>query len=208
MNPFGHLALALSKTNGPAKGIDEAVGIMNAVNIGLIPDCDVFRKALAAWGIAIKGKGDNISKMIGSERTMKVDLPNGWEARPHGIAGHNALFDNSGATRLRWHIHPWDPIATWVENRYSIRTEDLSVSKVVYRILDGAVVIHTFPFEYPHARTIADREGGRTYYNQPEDRQQSRANYMAGEAAQEMASKWLDENRPGCRDALKSWSID
>lgn len=212
---FQQLAVALAMGEGPREGLAGAVDILRDFAPECVPDKGRAREALTAWGIDFEDGGEPIHQMFTQTKTLKVRLPAGWTFSRRGGGGHVELLDARGASRLHWHIHGWDPISLDVRVRfYTRRLVDLSASEAVVHVVDGPTVIHTIPLKYPHAR-ITDREiDGSTFYKngyEGEDagwtREMGAANYKVEQDAYEEGKAWLDKNRPGHRDDIRSWLL-
>lgn len=201
------LALDLA---GKGEGIGLALDIAREFASETIPDQPAARTALAAWGVPFE-PGPNGSQLIGSYRTLKIVLPPGWSFTQRGGGGHNELLDNRGAARLRWHVHGWDPVSLSIDGRFSVRVVDISASEAIAHALDGTTVIHTIPIRYSTPRLFR-QSGKETWWTNgyEEDgwsREQGTVNYRAEEAGRAAAYAWLDDNRPGWRDNLTSWTL-
>jgi len=217
-NPFFLAAIGISMGGDCQGGLDTAVAMSRKEAEGSIPegrDCRGFREAIEAWGIEIIGEG-KILKLIGSESTLKVRLPEGWVAKGHGGGGHNGLFDADGHQRMRWHIHGWEPVSGSVIPRYKVRLLETGPEHGIVQVLDRGGAIKSFPVAYPHSRDdINHYEHYSVYYltfpdDMPVEVRQGmdRANRDVQCAAEAEARKWLDDNRPGWQDAAKSWLIE
>lgn len=212
---FRGLALALAESEGPADGLAGTVDIIQKFAPECVPDLPRARKAFDAWGIPYEEGGEPIHQMVSSQKTLKVALPTGWTFTRRGGGGHVELLDERGASRIRWHVHPWDPVSLDVNERFSIRRHvDLSATEAVVQIFDGPTVIHTVPYRYPHARINDPHSDGTPFYKSGypgEDegwtKEMGAANYLAQSEAGEKARAWLDENRPGWNDPITSWSL-
>jgi len=203
--PFMEHALAESQRKGPVAAMDDTVDLIQKVSVGLIPDKPAMRDALEAWGIPFKEGTHDIHKLIGSEATLGAELPEGWELKSYG--GHNALLDDRGAERLRWHIHGWEPVSAWVCWRFSERLRDTGPSSGVWQVLDGNTVIHVVPINYPHPRTEKSGTGDDIrWFLDPDAREEGRANYDAKEDALKEARKWLDGHYAAWREKpIQAW---
>ena len=214
MNPhdIARMTMALTRDEGPVAALDTMMEATLVMATGRIPDVGRAREALAAWGILFED-GEPISRMFSSTPALAAQLPVGWNISRRGGGGHHELLDDRGASRIRWHLHGWDPISLSINARFNIhRSEDISAIEAVVPVYDGPTVIHTIPIRYPHARINKPLDDGSPYYRNGyagEDtgwtKEMSGANYKVEEAAHKAAYAWLDENKPKWRDSLASW---
>ena len=211
-----NLTIGICMTQGAASGLADVQEMVTKLNTGRVPDQPGFKKALQMWGVTVLGAGDPISLMCSTEPTLVINLPDGWVVKNVGN-GHNNLLDNRGCTRLWWHIHAWDPIASRIDSRYSVGEKSSSPTLSEYRVLDGNTPIHSVPFVYPFARNnVCPGRGDHvSYYLLKEDfpgQEARQSAYAANDDvhydARKQAEAWLDEHRPGWKDAAKSWGID
>lgn len=212
---YARATVGLALSDGPKKGLETTVDIIQKFASECVPDFPQARKALDAWGIPYEEGGEPIHQMLTSKATLKVALPSGWTISRRGGGGHVELLDSRGASRLRWHIHGWDPVSLSVNERFfARRSEDLSATDAVVQVMDGATVIHAVSIKYPHARINDPHSDGTPFYKSGypgEDegwtKEMGQENYNVKQAAFEAARTWLDENRPGYRDAILSWTL-
>lgn len=212
---FQHFAVALGMGEGPQAGLTGAVDILRKFAPEAVPDVGRAREALTAWGVDFEDGGEPITQMFSRTKTLKVVLPQGWSFSRRGGGGHVELLDSRGASRLRWHIHGWEPVSLSVNERFFARCKtDISASEAVVHVMDGATVIHTVLIKYPHTRINDPMSDGTPYYksgyegeNEGWTKAMGAANYKADQDAYEAGRAWLDENRPGYRDDIKSWLI-
>lgn len=203
------LAYDWARRDGPARGLDDAVGFIQKCAPENIPDVGSARKALDAWGVSYEEGGEPIAQLFSSTRTLKATLPAGWTVTRRGGGGHFELLDDRGAQRLRWHVHGWDPVSLSLGWRFYVRVQDVSATEDVAQVVDGTTVLHTVPVRYPHARVHRSYSDGSGGFTEPDSftREQSTENYRAKDEAVRACDAWLDRNRPGHRDTLSSWSL-
>lgn len=211
---FQHLAMALSMGEGPRAGLEGAVSDIQRFAPECVPDIGRAREALTAWGLKFEA-GEPIVQMFTKTPALKVALPPGWTISRRGGGGHVEMLDARGASRIRWHIHGWDPVSLTLNERFGARRSiDLSPSDAVVQVMDGETVIHTVTVKYPHPRINSPMSDGSPYYKNGypgEDagwtKEMCIANSEMEQAAYKAAEAWLKENRPGYQDYIQSWSL-
>lgn len=162
--------------------------------------------ALTAWGLAFRPT-EGIARMFGSVPCNEVDLPAGW--RVDGRGAWNHLYDDQGRERLRWYVHGWDPVSCQPMGRFNYKLVDLGPTDMIVQCLDGETVIHVVPGKLPHARIFERYSSGGGRWDLPDEapREQGQANYDVKQALYAVAKEWLNENRPGWQDDIKSWLL-
>lgn len=211
LNPsdYRNVAMAIALGGDHEGGVDTAVGMLRDAAPEEVPDMPQSRKALDAWGIPhTKGKG--ITLMFSVSPTLAAKLPTGWRVNQRG-GGHVELLDATGAIRMRWHIHGWDPVSLTVMERYYTKIVDLSPTESVLQVYDGTVVVHTIRGTYPHPRIVERHESGAPWYRNGHGHDagwtdaMGLANYQARETLRLDGNEWLAGYRPNYRDSIQSW---
>lgn len=213
------IAVACSSPGKPHEGVEVAVDMMRQFAPETVPDVymqydrtkSIARAALDAWGITYE-PGEPLHSLVSSTPTLKVVLPPGWKFSRRGGGGHVELLDARGASRLRWYVHGWEPVSMSVNKRFYTSMVDISPEESVVQVLDGPTVIHTVIVRFPHARLNDPCDDGTPVYKDGWDedgwtQEMSAQNYKAKEDGYAAGRAWLDENRVGHEDALKSWSL-
>jgi len=212
-SPLEMMFLALSKGEG---GINEAYDAIQEISKRMdawktkdrtcrIPQ-EGSRIPLEVWGIEFR-EGTEIQRAFGSIPTFEVDLPPGWSHVSKGA--HNFLRDNMGRDRLHWYIHGWDPVNVSPCSRFSNIHEDIRPSEAVVKVMDGNKELAAFHINYPHPRDLETFEDGSSGYflSNAAGEEARHENYLAKDAAYNLAREWLEKNFPGWQDTMKSWTL-
>ncbi|PHR17639.1 MAG: hypothetical protein COA38_20455 [Fluviicola sp.] len=222
MSLFAELALAIAQTEAsrpgggqPSDGIDVAVDLIQRTASAEVPDVGGRgimqgpRQCLEVWGVEIRGAGSPIGQMFSSTSTLDCELPEGWAIERDGA--HNRLSDDTGAHRLHWYVHGWDPITVQSRFRYTVFEKHLSPGMSAMQVMDGVKSVHSVIINYPNPRSEAGHGGDRFYLPEGTTQEEYRANDAAREEADKLARAWLTERVPGWDDyarVAESWLLE
>jgi hypothetical protein len=192
--------LAISIASGPRSSPTEAFAVVGKIEAGLaqdlVPDSPEVRAALTIWGVEYDATPVKVAGMLRYTHYLQVNLPPGWAVKEGGN-GHFYLRDETQYGRVRWHVHPWDPISVTVQDRRTQRTMAVDSRTASVQVLDRGVVVYALPVRYPFDRIMRLNWRGEPGYDRLPDREQDRACVQAEQAVEREAQLWLQGQAQG-----------